>query len=175
MNHLVVSCDAFKVPYRYCEVPRHFTIDTICLRRHRSPTSLADVARRRRSLTSLADFRPASDEKTRKHAHLEFGRQARSVSISSRLSSVKRAVWLPATRERHLHFSQQSQYAVGCVFFSLRGHACARRRGYGRRPNSIPPRRGLGQDRVVSLFISRYSREHNIGEVVIRDNVEIAP
>ncbi len=37
-----------------------------------------------------------------------------------RLSRSKRADWFPLMSERHLHFSQQSQYAVGDVRFSLR-------------------------------------------------------
>ena len=52
-------------------------------------------------------------------AYLELVSLTSSVSANSLLSSSLRAGWLPATRERHLHFSQQSQYAVGDVRFSL--------------------------------------------------------
>jgi len=50
---------------------------------------------------------------------LELESLTRSVSVRMRLSRSYRAAWLPAIKERHLHFSQQSQYAVGDVFFSL--------------------------------------------------------
>jgi len=57
--------------------------------------------------------------KTEWQRDLELESLTRSVSVRMRLSSSYRAIWLPAINERHLHFSQQSQYAVGDVFFSL--------------------------------------------------------
>ena len=50
---------------------------------------------------------------------LELESLTRSVSVRMRLRRSYRAAWLPAINDRHLHFSQQSQYAVGDVFFSL--------------------------------------------------------
>ena len=58
-----------------------------------------------------------SESKTK--SDLELESLTRSVSVKMRLRSSYRAVWLPAISDRHLHFSQQSQYAVGEVFFSL--------------------------------------------------------
>lgn len=52
--------------------------------------------------------------------NLLLGMVTRSVSVSSLCNSVKRALCRPATSALHLHFSQQSQYAVGAVFFNLR-------------------------------------------------------
>lgn len=50
---------------------------------------------------------------------LELCWVTRLVSAISRQSRSKRAVWLPWMSALHLHFSQQSQYAVGEVRFNL--------------------------------------------------------
>jgi len=57
--------------------------------------------------------------KCKAESDLELESLTRSDSARMRLSSSNLAAWLPAISDRHLHFSQQSQYAVGDVFFSL--------------------------------------------------------
>lgn len=48
-----------------------------------------------------------------------FGVVTRLVVVSNLYSRSRRAAFCPAIRVLHLHFSQQSQYAVGDVLFSL--------------------------------------------------------
>lgn len=53
-------------------------------------------------------------------SYLLFGVVTRLVVVSNLYSRSRRAAFWPAIRVLHLHFSQQSQYAVGEVLFSLR-------------------------------------------------------
>lgn len=48
-----------------------------------------------------------------------FGVVTRLVVVSNLYSRSRRAAFCPAISVLHLHFSQQSQYAVGEVLFSL--------------------------------------------------------
>ena len=55
-----------------------------------------------------------------RYTHSLFGLVARSVSLMSLFSSSSRAFCSPGINALHAHFSQQSQYAVGEVRFSLK-------------------------------------------------------
>lgn len=52
-------------------------------------------------------------------SYLLFGVVTRLVVVSNLYSRSRRAAFWPAISVLHLHFSQQSQYAVGEVLFSL--------------------------------------------------------
>lgn len=52
-------------------------------------------------------------------AYRLLGVVTRLVVVSNLYSRSRRAAFCPAIRVLHLHFSQQSQYAVGDVLFSL--------------------------------------------------------